>query len=232
MLRERVLRQLECPDLSWNITTSTQSTPAQTIHHRQRSHHPICSPATLIMLHDRDKPNHEDVKSQIKAALADPQLTEEGFETSKVIAMISVLLKDVDLTGGAVTNRSLPSRRKLVKMMKTCYQFVIRNSAGNEVMWFIDMKKKGRVAKGKAPFKPDVTIWCSDKDLVALASGEMNPQKLYAAKRIKIKGNLDKALKVERILSYEREKILLAGQEPSPSSITLSKSIGPRPSKL
>jgi hypothetical protein len=41
---------------------------------------------------------------------------------------------------------------------------------------------------------------------------QMNPQKLYAANRIKVRGNLDKALKVERIISHEREKILLAGQ--------------------
>jgi hypothetical protein len=117
---------------------------------------------------------------------------------------------------------------------------VIKNKAGKEAMWFVDMKKKGRVAKGKAPFKPDVTIWCSDHDLVALATGEvscgvapfstqksltleylsmltisqMNPQKLYAANRIKVRGNLDKALKVERIISHEREKIHLAGQVP------------------
>ncbi|WAQ81248.1 hypothetical protein PtA15_1A588 [Puccinia triticina] len=57
-----------------------------------------------------------------------------------------------------------------------------------------------------APFKPDVTIWCSDNNLVALATGEMNPQKLYTANQIKVRGNLDKALKVEQIISHKREQ--------------------------
>ncbi|KAA1113638.1 hypothetical protein PGTUg99_012450 [Puccinia graminis f. sp. tritici] len=184
------------------------------------------------MVASGDPPN-QGLKTQLKAALNDSNLSEEGFETSKVIALIDVLLQEGDSTSGSVTSHTFPSRKKLVKMIKTCYQFVIKNKAGKEVMWFVDMKKKGRVAKGKAPFKPDVTIWCSDNDLVALATGEMNPQKLYAANRIKVRGNLDKALKVERIISHERDKILLAGQEPSPSSVSLSKSIaGSRSSKL
>ncbi|EFP88812.1 hypothetical protein PGT21_024742 [Puccinia graminis f. sp. tritici] len=184
------------------------------------------------MVASGDPPN-QGLKTQLKAALNDSSLSEEGFETSKVIALIDVLLQEGDSTSGSVTSHTFPSRKKLVKMIKTCYQFVIKNKAGKEVMWFVDMKKKGRVAKGKAPFKPDVTIWCSDNDLVALATGEMNPQKLYAANRIKVRGNLDKALKVERIISHERDKILLAGQEPSPSSVSLSKSIaGSRSSKL
>ncbi|KAI8443514.1 SCP2 sterol-binding domain-containing protein, partial [Phakopsora pachyrhizi] len=146
-----------------------------------------------------------------KAALMNPNLSEEGFETSKVIALIAILLENpVESRPGA--DASTPSKKKLVKMMKTCYQFVVKNKDGKEALWFIDMKRRGSIGKGKAPFKPDVTIWCSDSDLVALASGEANPQKLYAAARIKIKGNIDKALKVERILSHQREKILRVGK--------------------
>lgn len=90
-----------------------------------------------------------------------------------------------------------------------------------------------------------MTIWCSDRDLVGLAIGQANPQKLFAAGRIKIRGNIDRAaifsihsgslrvltvcpmlctgaLKVEHILSHEREKIALAGQDsPSPADTFL-----------
>ncbi|KNF04951.1 hypothetical protein PSTG_02004 [Puccinia striiformis f. sp. tritici PST-78] len=167
---------------------------------------------------DSGGPPNPDLKTQLKSALNDSNLSEEGFETSKVIALIDVLLQEGDTAStstitGAGYSHTFPSRKKLVKRIKTCYQFVIKNKAGKEAMWYVDMKKKGRVSKGKSPFKPDVTIWCSDNDLVALATGEINPQKLYAANRIKVKGNLDKALKVQRIISHEREKILLAGQE-------------------
>ncbi|KAH9820179.1 SCP2 sterol-binding domain-containing protein, partial [Melampsora americana] len=97
-------------------------------------------------------------------------------------------------------------------------RFVIKNQSGVEASWYIDMKKTGRVGKGKAPIKPDVTIWCSDLDFVALAAGEANPQKLYAAGRIKVRGNMDRALKVEHVISHEREKIKLAGEAMNSSS--------------
>ncbi|KAG0142921.1 hypothetical protein CROQUDRAFT_661860 [Cronartium quercuum f. sp. fusiforme G11] len=159
-----------------------------------------------------------DVKGEIRAAIADPQLGHDGFETSKVMALIAILLKQQP----DLSKNTIPSRKKLIRLMRTCYQFVIKNQAGAEVVWFVDMKKTGRVGKGKAPTKPDVTIWCSDRDFVALAAGEANPQKLYAAGRIKVKGNLDRALKVEHIISHEREKIKLAGE-------AMSSSAKPRP---
>ncbi|WAQ83907.1 hypothetical protein PtA15_4A356, partial [Puccinia triticina] len=79
-----------------------------------------------------------------------------------------------DTTSGSVTNHTFPSRKKLVN----------------------------RVAKGKAPFKPDVTIWCSDNDLVALATREMNPQ-----------------TQAEQIISHEREKIRSYFRSSQPLSI-------------
>lgn len=73
------------------------------------------------------------------------------------------------------------------------------------------MKKQGRVMRledgKKGPLKPNVVIECSDNDLVALATGRANPQKLYFAKKIRVRGNVENALKVERILTHEREKL-------------------------
>jgi putative sterol carrier protein len=50
----------------------------------------------------------------------------------------------------------------------------------------------------KPPLKPDVTISLSDKDLVGLANGTLNPMKLWEAKRVKVKGDIDRAFKVEK----------------------------------
>ncbi|OAV98953.1 hypothetical protein PTTG_02481 [Puccinia triticina 1-1 BBBD Race 1] len=96
----------------------------------------------------KEQTNHQLFPARLKsvqAALNDPNLSEERFATSKVIALIDVLLREGDTTSGSVTNHTFPSQKKLVN----------------------------RVAKGKAPFKPDVTIWCSDNDLVALATREV-----------------------------------------------------------
>ena len=81
--------------------------------------------------------------------------------------------------------------------MKTVYVFHVTNSQGEEAAWWVDMKvrsraigggkqlmregaqKKGRVGKvekgGKAPLKPDVSIWVGDRDLVGLATGAVGP---------------------------------------------------------
>jgi len=46
--------------------------------------------------------------------------------------------------------------------------------------------------------KPEVTIYLSDKDLVGLANGSLNPMKLFEAKRVRVRGDIDKAFKVEK----------------------------------
>ncbi|KAK4054025.1 hypothetical protein OIO90_003670 [Microbotryomycetes sp. JL221] len=136
----------------------------------------------------------------VTAALNDPALYAKGFESSRVFALISLLL----------ASPSAPTKH-LVKVMRSCYKFNVKGEDGSEVSWYADMKKRGKVAKldkgAKPPVKPDVTIWVQDRDLVGLATGKLNPQKAFAAKRIKVRGNLDKALQVERILSQERAKL-------------------------
>ncbi|KAH9443586.1 hypothetical protein Pst134EA_032577 [Puccinia striiformis f. sp. tritici] len=62
-----------------------------------------------------------------------PTLSEEGFETSKVIALIDVLLQEGDTAStstitGAGYSHTFPSRKKLVKRIKTCYQLSIPDS--------------------------------------------------------------------------------------------------------
>lgn len=49
---------------------------------------------------------------------------------------------------------------------------------GKEQAWYVDMKKTGRIAKlaagERAPSRPDVTLVCSDADLVGLAIGNVS----------------------------------------------------------
>ncbi|SGY83856.1 BQ5605_C009g05659 [Microbotryum silenes-dioicae] len=135
-----------------------------------------------------------------QAALNDPAIAVPGFDASRIFALISVLL----------SSPSSP-KKKLVAQMKTVYQFKIENAEGQKAVWVVDMKKRGRVQvvpQGEKPSpKPDVTIEMNDRDCVGLATGTYNPQKLYAAKRVKVRGNLDRALLVEKIITHERQKI-------------------------
>ncbi|GAA6052824.1 hypothetical protein JCM3770_006270 [Rhodotorula araucariae] len=141
----------------------------------------------------------------VRAALSDPAITVPGFDSSRVFALISVVL----------SSPSSP-RKRLVRRIKTVYLFQVDNDKGEEAQWWLDMKKKGRLGKlvpgEKAPLKPDVIIKVADRDFVGLATGRLHPQKLYAAKRLNIRGDLDRSLLALRVLSQERAKLeALAG---------------------
>ncbi|GAA5940114.1 hypothetical protein JCM3775_007267 [Rhodotorula graminis] len=141
----------------------------------------------------------------VRAALSDPALTVPGFDSSRVFALISVVL----------SSPSSPKKR-LIKRIKTVYLFQVDNDKGDKAQWWLDMKKKGRLGKlapgAKAPLRPDVIIKVGDNDLVGLATGRLHPQKLYAAKRLHVRGDLDRSLLALRVLSQEREKLeALAG---------------------
>ena len=67
--------------------------------------------------------------------------------------------------------------------MKSIYMFDVTNAEGRNVQWYADMKKTGKIGKGRPPSKPQVrrraplgltcqvTIKISDRDLVDLATG-------------------------------------------------------------
>ena len=49
----------------------------------------------------------------------------------------------------------------------------IKNDAGKEAVWTIDMKKTGTVSKGPAKPKADVTIIMTDETFSQLAAGKV-----------------------------------------------------------
>ncbi|GAA5941276.1 SCP2 sterol-binding domain-containing protein [Sporobolomyces koalae] len=149
----------------------------------------------------------------VKAALNDPLIYHPSFDSSRVFALISVLL-----------NSPSSPKKQLVKTIKTVYLFQVTQEDTSErggppitARWWVDMKKRGILRllqpNEKPQLKPDVTISLSDKDLVGLANGTLNPVKLYEAKRVTVRGDIDRAFKVEKILTQERTKLeALRGQ--------------------
>lgn len=137
----------------------------------------------------------------VAAALSDPTISVPGFETSRVMALIAAVLD----------NSTETPKKQLLRAVRTVYLFDVCNKQGDQARWYLDVKKRGRIAtlkaEEKAPLKPDVTIKISDRDLVGLAIGKLQPQKLYAAKRLAVRGDLDRAYLALRVLSQEREKL-------------------------
>jgi putative sterol carrier protein len=64
------------------------------------------------------------------------------------------------------------------------------------------LKETGTVGKGLAPEgkKAAVTLVLSDKDFGQLVAGKANAQKLFMSGKLKVKGDVMKATKMEPIL--------------------------------
>lgn len=83
------------------------------------------------------------------------------------------------------------------------FEFKVKNAAGKEAFWTIDLKKTGVVKKGEAKslgLKPDVTIILSDETFVDIADGKTTGQKAFMTGRLKTKGNMMLATKLDGVL--------------------------------
>ncbi|RPA85413.1 putative lipid transfer protein [Ascobolus immersus RN42] len=84
----------------------------------------------------------------------------------------------------------------------TLFAFTITNSAGETASWFVDGKESATVGTGTAPAgkQPDVTLQLSDENFQKLADEKAKPQQLFMSGKLKIKGNMMKATKLEPVL--------------------------------
>jgi putative sterol carrier protein len=83
------------------------------------------------------------------------------------------------------------------------FEFRVKNTAGEEESWTIDLKKTGTVKRGEAKahgFKPDVTIILSDETFVEIADGKTTGQKAFMTGKLKTKGNMMLATKLDGVL--------------------------------
>ncbi|KKK21918.1 hypothetical protein P175DRAFT_0503980 [Aspergillus ochraceoroseus IBT 24754] len=102
-------------------------------------------------------------------------------------------------------------RKEAIDNAKAVVAFTLKNSKGKEESWHLDLKDKGVVGRGVAPAggKADVTLSLSDTDFASLVSGNANAQKLFMGGKLKIKGNIMKATKMEPIMKKAQGKAKL-----------------------
>ncbi|KAF9122004.1 hypothetical protein BGX30_002254 [Mortierella sp. GBA39] len=122
----------------------------------------------------------------------------EGFQSSALLAQINEQLT------------ALPEaeRKEQVSKVKGVYQFNVKNKAGKVATWTFDLKNgAGAVHKGTVDkLKADITIEIADEDFVALADGKANGQKLFMSGKIKVKGNVMMATKLDVVLKSLKDK--------------------------
>jgi putative sterol carrier protein len=115
-----------------------------------------------------------------------------------------------DAINSALT--SDPSEQKnAIKQGQAIFAFKLKNASGAEEAWHIDLKETGQVAKGEAPTgkKADVTLSLSDENFGKMVSGKAKAQQLFMSGKLKVKGNVMKATKMEPILAKAQGKAKL-----------------------
>ncbi|KAL9604248.1 MAG: hypothetical protein Q9219_000646 [cf. Caloplaca sp. 3 TL-2023] len=102
-------------------------------------------------------------------------------------------------------------RKDAVKKGNAIFAFTLKNLQGQEESWYIDLKESGSAGKGVAPQgkEADVTLSLSDEEFGKLVSGKTQAQRLFMSGKLKIKGNVMKATKMEPVLKKAQTKAKL-----------------------
>ncbi|KAF7316938.1 SCP2 domain-containing protein [Mycena chlorophos] len=114
----------------------------------------------------------------------------DGFKSSELIATISEQFSSM----------SDAEKNAQVKKVNGVIELEVTNAEKATTTWTLDLKNTGTVSKGKAPKKADVTVILSDDTLVDLASGKLNGQKAFMTGKLKTKGNMMLATKLDGVL--------------------------------
>mmetsp|Transcript_91061 Transcript_91061/g.283725 ORF Transcript_91061/g.283725 Transcript_91061/m.283725 type:complete len:112 (-) Transcript_91061:88-423(-) len=92
---------------------------------------------------------------------------------------------------------------ELVKLGGAVFQFVV-SDAGPEGKFTLDLKNGSGDAKVGEDPKADVTITMADADLVAMYEGKLDGMQAFMGGKLKIKGNMMLAQKLQGIMSAAR----------------------------
>lgn len=89
----------------------------------------------------------------------------------------------------------------LVSQVGACYQFNIGLPGGTQSIYFLDLSTgPGKVGRGVPDGVPDVVVEITEADLRALLCRELRPLGAYMSGRLKVKGDLAVAMKLEAVL--------------------------------
>lgn len=110
--------------------------------------------------------------------------------------------------------------RLLTPQTNAVFEFHIKNAGGKELVETIDLKKEVATYEGKAKGKADCIINLSDDSMYPalvffctnraafadLADGKVNGQKAFMGGKLKVKGNVMLATKLDGVLKAQRAK--------------------------
>ncbi|XP_066037521.1 hydroxysteroid dehydrogenase-like protein 2 [Chamaea fasciata] len=93
-----------------------------------------------------------------------------------------------------------------VRSTQGVFQFDLSGDGGGT--WYIDLKTKGgSTGFGKPPVAADVVMSMSSADFVKMFTGKLKPTLAFMSGKLRIKGNMALAIKLEKMLSQLSSKL-------------------------
>lgn len=94
----------------------------------------------------------------------------------------------------------------LVEKVQAVYHF---NVKGDEAgIWYLDLKNgAGRCGKGDGGLQPDATLTMEAKNFFDMFAGKLKPASAFMTGKLKISGDLQKAMKLEKLMAGLKSKL-------------------------
>lgn len=95
---------------------------------------------------------------------------------------------------------------EVVKATQAVYQFELSGEDGGT--WFLDLKSKGgKVGHGEPSDRADVVMSMTTDDFVKMFSGKLKPTMAFMSGKLKIKGNMALAIKLEKLMTQMNARL-------------------------
>ncbi|KAF1586367.1 UNVERIFIED_CONTAM: Hydroxysteroid dehydrogenase-like protein 2, partial [Eudyptes pachyrhynchus] len=95
---------------------------------------------------------------------------------------------------------------EVVRATQAVYQFELSGEDGGT--WFLDLKSKGgKVGHGEPSDRADVVMSMATDDFVKMFSGKLKPTMAFMSGKLKIKGNIALAIKLEKLMTQMNSRL-------------------------
>jgi len=94
--------------------------------------------------------------------------------------------------------KKLQDKPDIAKAVNSVYEFNITGDNGG--VWTVDLTKEpGSVSAGSTG-AAKCTVTCASPDFMNIVSGKMNPQMAFMSGKLKIKGDMGLAMKLQKVI--------------------------------